>query len=234
MLQVKHLRAGYEGVPVVFDVSFHVEQGEIVAIVGSNGAGKSTVLRAVSGLIRPMAGEITFMGRNIVGTRAHDITALGIAHVPEGRHVFSKMSVEDNLLLGAHIVTDSNQVAEALAEVYEIFPVLKDRRAQKAETLSGGEQQMLAVGRGLMSRPKLIMVDEISLGLMPIMVDRVLQVLRQIRDRGVTVLMVEQKIEKALAMADRADVLQTGRIVMSGTGQSLAENPEVKKAYLGL
>ncbi len=234
MLQVRQLRTGYDGVPVVFGVDFSVGEGEIVAIVGSNGAGKSTILRAVSGLIRPMAGSIEFMGKPITGMRAHAVTALGIAHVPEGRHVFSKMSVEDNLLLGAHVVLDKGRVAETLRRVYDTFPILFDRRSQKAETLSGGEQQMLAVGRGLMSNPRLIMVDEISLGLMPIMVDKVLQVLKQVRDSGVTVLMVEQKIEKALAMADRAYVLQTGRVAMSGTGRGLADDPEIKKAYLGL
>jgi len=234
MLQVKSLKAGYDGVPVVFGVDFQVGQGEIVAIVGSNGAGKTTILRAVSGLIRPMEGAVEFLGRPVQGIRAHEITSLGVAHVPEGRRVFAKMSVEDNLLLGAHVVREQSTVAQTLQEVYEVFPVLYNRRTQKAETLSGGEQQMLAVGRGLMSRPKLLMVDEISLGLMPTMVDRVLQVLREIRDRGVTVLMVEQKVEKALAMADRAYVLQTGRIAMSGAGRELLENPEIRRAYLGL
>lgn len=234
MLQVKSLKAGYDGVPVVFGVDFQVGQGEIVAIVGSNGAGKTTILRAVSGLIRPMEGAVEFLGRPVQGIRAHEITSLGVAHVPEGRRVFAKMSVEDNLLLGAHIVREQSTVAQTLQEAYEVFPVLYNRRTQKAETLSGGEQQMLAVGRGLMSRPKLLMVDEISLGLMPTMVDRVLQVLREIRDRGVTVLMVEQKVEKALAMADRAYVLQTGRIAMSGAGRELLENPEIRRAYLGL
>jgi len=234
MLQVRSLKSGYDGVPVVLGVDFEVGQGEIVAIVGSNGAGKTTILRAVSGLVRPMEGAVEFLGQPIQGMRAHEITSLGIAHVPEGRRVFAKMSVEDNLLLGAHIVREQSTVAQTLQEVYEVFPVLYNRRAQKAETLSGGEQQMLAVGRGLMSRPKLLMVDEISLGLMPTMVDRVLQVLREIRDRGVTVLMVEQKVEKALAMADRAYVLQTGRIAMSGAGRELLENPEIKRAYLGL
>ncbi|HON43599.1 MAG TPA: ABC transporter ATP-binding protein [Bacillota bacterium] len=218
MLQVKSLKAGYDNVPVVFGVDFEVGQGEIVAIVGSNGAGKTTIVRAVSGLIRPMEGTVEFVGRPVQGMRAHEITSLGVAHVPEGRRVFAKMSVEDNLLLGAHTVREQSAVAQTLQEVYEVFPVLHSRRDQKAETLSGGEQQMLAVGRGLM----------------PTMVDRVLQVLREIRDRGVTVLMVEQKVEKALAMADRAYVLQTGRIAMSGIGRELLENPEIKRAYLGL
>lgn len=234
MLRARSLKAGYDGVPVLFGVDLEVKEGEIVAVVGSNGAGKTTILRTISGLVRPMSGAVEFMGRPISGMRAHDITALGIAHVPEGRHVFSKMSVEDNLLLGAHAVKDESFVADTLEQVYDAFPVLRERRAQKAETLSGGEQQMLAVGRGPMSRPKLIMADETSLGLMPTMVDRVLSVLKEIRDRGVTVLMVEQKVEKALSMADRAYVLQTGRIAMSGTGRELLENPEIRKAYLGL
>lgn len=234
MLRVEGLSAGYDGVPVVFDVSFEVAEGEIVAIVGSNGAGKTTVLRAVSGLVRPMAGRIEFMGRDISGLPAHAITSLGLVHVPEGRRLFAKMTVLDNLLLGAHTVPDEKLVSVALGEVYEIFPVLKERSGQKAETLSGGEQQMLAIARGLMSRPKLLMVDEMSLGLAPILVDRVLDVLTEISKRGVTVLMVEQKVEKALEMADRAYVLQTGRVVLSGTGEELLGHPDVKKAYLGM
>ncbi|MBC7084549.1 MAG: ABC transporter ATP-binding protein [Firmicutes bacterium] len=234
MLRVEGLSAGYDGVPVVFDVSFEVAEGEIVAIVGSNGAGKTTVLRAVSGLVRPMSGRIEFMGRDISGLPAHAITSLGLVHVPEGRRLFAKMTVLDNLLLGAHTVPDEKLVSVALGEVYEIFPVLKERAGQKAETLSGGEQQMLAIARGLMSRPKLLMVDEMSLGLAPILVDRVLDVLTEISKRGVTVLMVEQKVEKALEMADRAYVLQTGRVVLSGTGEELLGHPDVKKAYLGM
>ncbi|MDK2932069.1 MAG: branched-chain amino acid transport system ATP-binding protein [Bacillota bacterium] len=234
MLRVEGLSAGYDGVPVVFDVSFEVAEGEIVAIVGSNGAGKTTVLRAVSGLVRPMSGRIEFMGRDISGLPAHAITSLGLVHVPEGRRLFAKMTVLDNLLLGAHTVPDEKLVSVALGEVYEIFPVLKERSGQKAETLSGGEQQMLAIARGLMSRPKLLMVDEMSLGLAPILVDRVLDVLTEISKRGVTVLMVEQKVEKALEMADRAYVLQTGRVVLSGTGEELLGHPDVKKAYLGM
>lgn len=234
MLQVSSLKAGYDGVPVISEVDFIVEQGEIVSIVGSNGAGKTTLLRAISGLIRPMEGEVEFLGKPVHARQAHEITTLGIAHIPEGRRLFPKMNVEDNLLLGAHIIRDQTEIAKTLEEVYDIFPVLRSRRSQKSETLSGGEQQMLAVGRGLMSKPKLIMVDEVSLGLMPTMVDRVLQVLREIRDRGVTVLMVEQKVEKALAMADRAYVLKTGRIAMSGTGHELLESPDIRRAYLGL
>lgn len=234
MLRVEGLSAGYDGVPVVFDVSFEVAEGEIVAIVGSNGAGKTTVLRAVSGLVRPMSGRIQFMGRDISGLPAHAVTSLGLVHVPEGRRLFAKMTVLDNLLLGAHTVPDEKLVGVALSEVYEIFPVLKERAGQKAETLSGGEQQMLAIARGLMSRPKLLMVDEMSLGLAPILVDRVLDVLTEISKRGVTVLMVEQKVGKALEMADRAYVLQTGRVVLSGTGEELLGHPDVKKAYLGM
>lgn len=234
MLRVDGLSAGYDGIPVVFDVSFEVMEGKIVAIVGSNGAGKTTVLRAVSGLIRPMAGRIHFMGRDISGLPAHAITSLGLVHVPEGRRLFAKMTVLDNLLLGAHTVLDDKLVGAALAGVYEIFPVLKERAGQKAETLSGGEQQMLAIARGLMSRPRLLMVDEMSLGLAPILVDRVLDVLTEISKHGVTVLMVEQKVGKALEMADRAYVLQTGRVVLSGTGDELLAHPDVKKAYLGM
>lgn len=234
MLRVENLVAGYDGVPVLFGVSFEVAEGELVAIVGSNGAGKTTTMRAISGLVRPMAGRIEFMGKTISGMPAHEITALGIAHVPEGRHVFSKMTVRDNLLLGAHTVKDQRLIATTLQEVYELFPVLREREKQKAETLSGGEQQMLAIARGLMCRPKLLIVDEMSLGLAPILVDKVLGTLKLISEKGITVLMVEQKVEEALSLADRAYVLQTGRIVMSGTGKELLENPEVKKAYLGM
>ncbi|MCR4426425.1 MAG: ABC transporter ATP-binding protein [Firmicutes bacterium] len=234
MLRVENLSAGYDGVPVLFDVSFEVGEGEIVAIVGSNGAGKTTILRTVSGLMKPMGGNIEFRGRAIGGLPAHVITTLGLAHVPEGRRLFAKMSVRDNLLLGAHSISDEKLTASTLAEVCEIFPILGERADQKADTLSGGEQQMLAIARGLMCRPKLLMVDETSLGLMPTMVDRVFDVLKSISERGVTVLMVEQKVEKSLKMADRAYVLQTGRVVMEGTGQELLENPEIKKAYLGL
>jgi branched-chain amino acid transport system ATP-binding protein len=235
MLRVKNLTTGYDGVPVVFDVSLEVNQAEFVAIVGSNGAGKTTILRTISGLLKPISGEIEFEGKQIHKLTAHEIVRLGIAHVPEGRHVFGKMSVKDNLLMGAYTLNDRAKVNKLLNEVFEIFPRLKERENQKAETLSGGEQQMLAIGRALMAEPKLMLVDEMSLGLMPMMVDKVLETLKQInKEKGVTILLVEQKVQEALEMADRGYVLQTGRIVAHGTGKELLESDLVKKAYLGM
>ncbi len=234
MLRVDRLTVGYDSVPVIFEVSFSVNEGELVSVVGSNGAGKSTILKTVSGLLKPFSGKIEFMGKRIDQLPAHEIVKMGIAHVPEGRHVFGKMSVKDNLLMGAYTINDQSQVQKLLAEVFELFPRLKEREYQKAETLSGGEQQMLAIGRALMAKPKLILVDEMSLGLMPIMVDRVLEVLKEINRKGVAVLMVEQKVQEALEIADRGYILQTGRIIAEGTGRELLENELVKKAYLGI
>jgi branched-chain amino acid transport system ATP-binding protein len=235
MLRVKNLTTGYDGVPVVFDVSLEINEAEFVAIVGSNGAGKTTILRTISGLLKPISGEIEFEGKQIHKLSAHEIVRLGIAHVPEGRHVFGKMSVKDNLLMGAYTLNDRAKVNKLLNEVFEIFPRLKERENQKAETLSGGEQQMLAIGRALMAEPKLMLVDEMSLGLMPMMVDKVLETLKQInKEKGVTILLVEQKVQEALEMADRGYVLQTGRIVAHGTGKELLESDLVKKAYLGM
>lgn len=231
MLRVKNLTTGYDGVPVVFDVSLEINEAEFVAIVGSNGAGKTTILRTISGLLKPISGEIEFEGKQIHKLSAHEIVRLGIAHVPEGRHVFGKMSVKDNLLMGAYTLNDRAKVNKLLNEVFEIFPRLKERENQKAETLSGGEQQMLAIGRALMAEPKLMLVDEMSLGLMPMMVDKVLETLKQInKEKGVTILLVEQKVQEALEMADRGYVLQTGRIVAHGTGKELLESDLVKKA----
>jgi len=233
MLSVKGLNAGYEGVIVVRDVSFEVEKGEFVAIVGSNGAGKSTTLKAVSGLIRPSSGSVHFDGTDITGMKAHQVTSLGLAHVPEGRRLFPKMSVMNNLLTGAHTIMDQKQISDNLDKVMDIFPVLKARAGQKAETLSGGEQQMVAIARGLMCSPKMLLVDETSLGLMPTLVDKVLGTLKDICSMGITVLAVEQKVEKALKLADRAYVMQTGRIVMSGTGCELLASDEIRAAYMG-
>lgn len=234
MLRVKGLRAGYEGVAVVSDVDFEVREGELVAVVGSNGAGKTTVLCTISGLIRPISGSIEFIGKPIAGLPAHVIASLGLSMVPEGRRLFSKMSVKNNLLVGAHTVKDQSKVAETMGRVFELFPILKERQNQTAETLSGGEQQMVAIGRGLMSRPKMLMVDETSWGLMPMLAEKVLATLKDICSLGITVLVVEQKVEKALKMADRAYVLQTGRVVMSGTGAELLDHPEIRKAYMGM
>lgn len=234
MLKVKNLNVGYDNVPVIFDVSFEVKEKELVSIVGSNGAGKTTILKTISGLLKPFSGEIEFMGKRIDTLPAHEIVKLGIAHVPEGRRVFGKMSVLDNLLLGAYTNSDNKLVKKNLNEVYEIFPRLKERENQKAETLSGGEQQMLAIARSLMSRPKILLVDEMSLGLMPILVDKVLEILKSISEAGMTILLVEQKVQEALEMADRGYILQTGRIVAEGTGRELLESEMVKKAYMGM
>ena len=233
MLKVKNLKVGYGNVPVIFDFSFEVEQGEIVAIVGSNGAGKSTLIKTISGLLKPTAGEIDFMGERIDTVPAYKIVEKGISHVPEGRQVFGKMSIKDNLLLGAFIIRSEAEKARLLKTVYELFPILRDREEQKAETLSGGEQQMLAIARGLMSDPKLMMIDEMSLGLAPFLVDKVMDTLKLISGK-VTVLLVEQKVQEALEIADRGYVLQNGRLAVAGSGAELLESDIVKKAYLGL
>lgn len=233
MLKVKNINSGYGNVPVLFDLSLEMKQGEMVSIVGSNGSGKSTLIKTISGILKPKNGEIEFMGERIDNIPAYQIVEKGIAHVPEGRQVFGKMSVRDNLLLGAFIIRSDAKKVARLEEVYELFPILKDREYQKAETLSGGEQQMLAIARGLMSNPKLLMLDEVSLGLAPVLVERVMDALKQIKDE-VTILMVEQKVQEALEIADRGYVLQNGRIVMDGTGEELLQSDMVKKAYLGL
>ncbi|MGI6702861.1 MAG: ABC transporter ATP-binding protein [Clostridia bacterium] len=233
MLKVKNIRVGYGNVPVIFDFSFEVKKGEVVAIVGSNGAGKSTLLKTISGILKPTAGEILFNGKRIDTIPAYRVVELGISHVPEGRQVFGKMSIKDNLMLGAYVLRSESDKVSRLKEVYDLFPILWERENQKAETLSGGEQQMLAIARGLMSNPKLLMVDEMSLGLAPFLVDRVMDTLKVIRDK-VTVLLVEQKVQEALEIADRGYVLQNGRLVIEGTGAELLESDIVKKAYLGL
>jgi branched-chain amino acid transport system ATP-binding protein len=233
MLKVKNLKVGYGNVPVIFDFSFEVRQGEVVSIVGSNGAGKSTLLKTISGILKPSAGEIEFLGRRIDTIPAYKIVERGISHVPEGRQVFGKMSIKDNLMLGAFVIRSETEKAARIKEVYELFPILRERENQKAETLSGGEQQMLAIARGLMSNPKLLMVDEMSLGLAPFLVDKVMDTLKLISDK-VTVLLVEQKVQEALEIASRGYVLQNGRLVIEGSGAQLLESDIVKKAYLGL
>jgi len=233
VLQVKELSAGYGKVPVLWDVSFHVGEGEVVAIIGPNGAGKTTLLKTISGLIRPAAGEILFDGRNIAGWPPHLVTRAGIAHVPEGGRLFPNMSVRENLLMGAYGNRESLR-SGVLEEVYEMFPVLRERHSQMARTLSGGEKQMLAIGRGLASRPQFLMLDEPSLGLAPKLVDAIYERLHALRERGLTVLLVEQNVHYALELADRGYVLENGRIVMEGTGQELARSEHIKKHYLGL
>ena len=233
MLKIENLKAGYGNVPVLFGFSCEVREGEIVSMVGSNGAGKSTLLKTISGLIRPFEGEITFLGERIDRLPAHKIVERGIAHVPEGRQLFGKLSIRENLMMGAYIVRSEAQKTARLKEIYELFPILHDRAEQRAETLSGGEQQMLAIARGLMSNPKLLLIDEMSLGLAPVLVEKVMDALKLI-SKQVTILLVEQKVQEALEIADRGYIIQNGRVVISDTGPKLLESDIVKKAYMGM
>ncbi len=234
MLEVDAVEAAYDGVPALHGVSFRVERGQVVSIVGSNGAGKSTILRTISSILKPVAGEVRFEGRRIDGQPPHDVVALGIAHVPEGRRLFGRLSVLQNLLVGAYTRPSPPEREESLQKVFEMFPILRQRRSQKAGTLSGGEQQMLAIARGLMSRPRLLMLDEPSLGISPRLVDEIFERVREINSQGTTVLLVEQNVQSALSLADRAYVLQTGRVVLEGTGDELQRSDMVRSAYLGM
>ena len=232
MLKAEDLNVYYGPIHAVKGVSFEVSEGEIVTLIGANGAGKSTTLKTVSGLMRSRGGAIEFMGKSIASTPAHKIVELGIAHVPEGRRIFTSMSVEENLDMGAFTVRGGNIDADK-ERVFEQFPRLKERRKQIAGTLSGGEQQMLAMGRALMSHPKLLMLDEPSMGHAPILVEQVFDIIASLHKAGTTILLVEQNAEMALSIADRAYVMETGRITLSGTGKELAASEEVQKAYLG-
>ena len=232
MLKAEDLNVYYGPIHAVKGVSFEVKEGEIVTLIGANGAGKSTTLKTVSGLMRSRGGHIEFMDKSIASTPAHKIVELGLAHVPEGRRIFTRMTVEENLDMGAFIKKNAN-VEQDKERVFEQFPRLKERRRQIAGTLSGGEQQMLAMARALMSRPKLLMLDEPSMGLAPILVEQVFDIITALHKAGTTILLVEQNAEMALAVADRAYVMETGRITLSGTGQELAASEEVQKAYLG-
>ncbi|MDR7401275.1 MAG: ABC transporter ATP-binding protein [Armatimonadota bacterium] len=234
MLQVKNITVAYDEVPAVVEVSVEVGRGEIASIIGANGAGKSTILRAISGILRPIAGEIWFEGQRIDRLPANRIVHLGVSLVPEGRRIFGRLSVLDNLILGAYTKREPRMRKEALDFVFSLFPVLRERARQRAGTLSGGEQQMLAIGRALMSRPRLLMLDEPSLGLMPRLTARILQAIQEINREGVTVLLVEQRVREALEIAHRGYVLQTGRIVAAGMGSELLQTDLVRKAYLGL
>jgi len=234
MLEVSRLQVAYGDLVTLWDVSFRVGQGELVALVGANGAGKTTTLRTISGLLRPRAGAVRFLGQPLSALSPHQITDLGIGHVPEGRQLFPLMTVEENLLLGSYLPRARRRRAQNLSRVYDTFPVLGRRRTQDAGTLSGGEQQMLAIGRALMSDPRLLMLDEPSLGLAPMVVRDVFAVIAQIRAQGVTVLLVEQNVAQALAVADRAYVLENGRVALQGPGRDLLQHDGVRRAYLGL
>ncbi|MGA3172857.1 MAG: ABC transporter ATP-binding protein [Syntrophorhabdales bacterium] len=234
MLSVDKVSVGYRGLMAVQGVSFHVDAGEIVSLVGSNGAGKSTILKTIAGLIHPQEGRITFGGSPIERMAAYDIVKKGISMIPEGRRLFGRLSVLDNLLLGSYALNGKAEVEERLENVFSLFPILAARKGQRADTFSGGEQQQLAIARGLMSRPSLLMLDEPSLGLMPKLVSEIFKVVREIAEKGVTVLLVEQNVFEALQISNRAYVLQTGRIVLEGRGEELIESDLVRKAYLGM
>jgi len=234
LLRINNLDVYYGDLQALFDLSLEVNEGEIVSIVGSNGAGKTTTLKTISGLIQPRSGTIEFMGERIDGLAPHQIVERGISQIPEGRRVFPYMSTLENLLLGAFTRRAREKRLETLEWIYGIFPVLKEREDQLAGTLSGGEQQMLAIGRGLMSRPKLLMFDEPSLGLAPMIVTKIFEVIEQLKKEGITILLVEQNVQRALTLADRGYVLESGRINMEGEGKSLLQNPHIRKAYLGL
>ena len=233
MLRVENLAVNYGMINAVRGVNFEVNQGEIVSLIGANGAGKSTILRTISGLIKPASGTLTYEGQNITKTNAQKIVQLGISHVPEGRHVFKGLSVRENLEMGAFLRKDRANIEADIQAVYDRFPVLGERQKQDASTLSGGEQQMLAMGRALMSKPKLLLLDEPSMGLAPIFIQEIFNIIQQIQAQGTTVLLIEQNAKMALSIASRGYVLDTGKIVLSGTGQELLESDAVQKAYLG-
>lgn len=232
VLTVKDINVYYGAIHAIKGISFDVNRGEIVTLIGANGAGKSTTLHTISGLLRSKTGDIEFLEESIAHTPAHKIVAKGISHVPEGRRIFQGMTVEENLQMGAFI-TKQDRIANNLEYVYEQFPRLKERTGQIAGTLSGGEQQMLAMGRALMSDPELLMLDEPSMGLAPILVDQIFEIIKNLNKAGTTILLVEQNAQMALSVADRAYVIETGKISLSGTGEELAKSDEVRKAYLG-
>jgi branched-chain amino acid transport system ATP-binding protein len=234
MLTVKNINVFYGDLQVIWDVSFEVKEGEIVVLVGSNGAGKTTTLKTVSSLLTPEKGEIDFQGERLDHLPPHDIIQRGIVHVPEGRRLFRDMSVEENLFMGSLYGEARKKRHQTLEHVYELFPRLKERRKQLAGTLSGGEQQMAAIGRGLMSLPRILMFDEPSLGLAPILVEGIFKMIRQINEEGTTILLVEQNVTQTLSMCDRAYVLENGRVIMEGKGTELLERDDVREAFLGI
>ena len=232
ILKVDNINVYYGNIHAVKGVSFTVNEGEIVTLIGANGAGKSTTLKTVSGLLKPRSGDVLYKGKSIKGVRAHKIVEAGLAQVPEGRHVFLHMTVEENLDMGAY-TQPASTIAPNKEKVFELFPRLKERRKQLAGTMSGGEQQMLAMGRALMSNASMLMLDEPSMGLSPLLVSEIFDIIQEINSRGMTILLIEQNANMALKVAHQAYVLETGKITMSGTGQELLENPDIKAAYLG-
>ncbi|ONI46094.1 ABC transporter ATP-binding protein [Candidatus Epulonipiscium fishelsonii] len=233
MLEVKNINVYYENIQALKDVNFNINQGEIVTLIGANGAGKTTTLQALSGMVPVRSGEIIFEDKPLTNIEAHELINLGIAHVPEGRRIFSKMTVIENLELGAYKVNDKNQISEDMEKMFKSFPRLEERKTQIAGTMSGGEQQMLAIARALMSRPKLLLMDEPSMGLAPVLVHEIFKIIQDINKQGVTIVLVEQNANMALKIANRGYVLETGKVVLSGTGLDLLNNSAVKEAYLG-
>ena len=233
MLKVENLKVRYGMIEAIKGISFEVRDGEIVTLIGANGAGKTTTMHAISGLLKPASGSITLDGQDLVKMPSHKIVSLGLAQVPEGRRVFAQQTVEENLILGAYTRRDKAGIAEDQERVFDLFPRLKERRTQLAGTLSGGEQQMLAMGRALMAKPKMVLMDEPSMGLSPLLVKEIFHIIEDINKQGTTVLLVEQNARMALAIADRAYVLETGKITLEGTGEELAKDERVRKAYLG-
>jgi branched-chain amino acid transport system ATP-binding protein len=233
-LSVRNMQAGYGDVQVLWDVTIEVAAGELVCIIGSNGAGKTTLMRCLSGLLVPNSGEVTVDSRSMLGASAADFVRAGIAHVPEGRRLFSAMSIRDNLMMGAYLRSDRTAIVRDLEQVYNMFPILGERRRQDAGTLSGGEQQMCAIGRGLMAAPRLLLIDELSLGLAPRVVEQLSESIRAVNKSGVAVLLVEQDVMNALELARRAYVVDRGRVTMSGTSIDLASDPAIREAYMGL
>lgn len=233
MLEVKDIQVYYDVIQAIKGVSFEVNKGEVIALIGANGAGKTTTLQTITGILKPKAGSIFFEGKDITKVPAHKIVSMGMAHVPEGRRVFSQLSVYDNLMLGSYTIKNKDEISKSLEDVYKMFPRLEERKKQLAGTLSGGEQQMLAMGRALMAKPKIILMDEPSMGLSPLLVSQIFDIIKDISKAGTTVLLVEQNAKKALSISDRAYVLETGKIVLEGKADELLNNESIKKAYLG-
>ncbi|OON96893.1 MAG: ABC transporter ATP-binding protein [Candidatus Epulonipiscioides saccharophilum] len=233
MLKVENMNVYYDNIQALKDITFEVGKGEIVTLIGANGSGKTTILQAISGMVTPRSGNILFANQSVINKPSNELLSLGLAHVPEGRRVFSKMTVEENLELGAYIIKDKDQIAEDKKKMFIQFPRLFERRRQLAGTMSGGEQQMLAMARALMSRPSIMIMDEPSMGLSPVLVQEIFNIIFEINMEGTTILLVEQNAKKALQIANRGYVLETGKIVLTGTGKALLKDENVKKAYLG-